>query len=680
MSAASKTNGALRRPLETVLDALQAAGCDPQQKGGQWLALCPAHDDTSPSLAISEGDDGRALLNCRSRQCSFKAIMAALRLKESDGFPSGLNGNGRVYESKPTEFESDEALRDHISQWAFLLPFKELADSAAKEGVGAFTFGSVLSGTLKPRSRRLIIVSTPGFEKEADEVAARCHTCKANDVLMWRLEGWQEGAFLRAVGFDQPWRTHDGVVWRYSPLVDALNARLSEFALTDLGNGERLVARHGASMRFCHPWSRWLVWDGKRWCIDQVARVRGFAKDTVRRIYNEAGHVVDDDKRKALVSWGLRSESNSQIASMIALASAEDGIPILPDCLDANGWLLNVQNGTVDLKAGKLRSHRREDLITAISPISYQPSLPIPTWLSTLDRVFSGNASLIRFWQRLCGLILTGEVSEQILPICYGTGANGKSTILGALLEILGPEYGIMAPPGLLTVKNGESHPTERAVLFGKRLVVDVESAEGARLNEHFVKQITGSDKISARRMREDFWQFNPSHKVILCTNHKPVIQETKHAIWRRIKLIPFDVAIPEEEQIKDLPQQLRSEYPGILAWCVQGCIDWQRNGLQVPEEVTRATEGYRNEQDVLGEFIDEECVKIDQARVKASALYARYRRWTEGSGEKTLTQRAFGMAMTERGFERLTNNGTFYRGLGLRESDSQDDGTTSPF
>lgn len=358
---------------------------------------------------------------------------------------------------------------------------------------------------------------------------------------------------------------------------------------------------------------------------------------------------------------------------MLNRAASEPGIPVTPEQLDADPWLLNVQNGTVNLRTGTLQPHDRRDLITAMAPVEYDPHGKCPLWRSTLEKILPGD-DLRGFFQRLCGVALTGDCSEQILPILYGVGANGKSTVLNVLLEILGNDYGISAPPGLLILKRGEPHPTERAILHGKRLVVDVESAEGARLHETLVKQLTGSDKITARRMHEDFWSFAPTHKLMLCTNHKPEIRETKAAIWRRVKLVPFTVTIPESEQIKDLPQRLRAEYPAILAWCVHGCIKWQKTGLQEPEEVTSATREYRAEQDTLGEFLTTECVANvalkDQLRSKAGVLYERYRKFTEGSGEPALSQKAFGSALMERGFERFTNNGTWYRGIGLRSDE----------
>ena len=434
--------------------------------------------------------------------------------------------------------------------------------------------------------------------------------------------------------------------------------------LTDLGNAKRLVAIHGRRLRFCHPWGKWLTWRGDRWKIDDTGISSRWARDTVLTMYAES--IQQNDKR--LRKWAVDSESRDRLSAMLTVARSEEDIPVLPDDLNADPWLLNVRNGTIDLRNGELREHRPEDLLTSMAPVDFNRDATCPVWERIQGRIFGESTGLIRFWKQLCGLSLTGDVKEQILPILYGTGANGKSTVVGTLLELLGQDYSIAAPPGLLIVRKGDTHPTERATLYGKRLVVDMESAEGARLNENFVKQLTGSDRISARRMREDFWDFAPTHKIMLITNHKPEIKETKNAIWRRIKLIPFTVTIPEEEQIKDLPQQLRMEYSGILRWCIEGCLSWQKDGLLVPEEVTAATDEYRGEQDTFADFISDECIIGPQIRVKASMLYERYRRFTERSGESSLTQKSFGMAMTERKFERYTDNGTYYRGIGLRE------------
>jgi len=452
--------------------------------------------------------------------------------------------------------------------------------------------------------------------------------------------------------------------------VQVLDGKPRSWALTDMGNAERLVYRHGLKLRFCHPWKKWLHWDGRRWAVDRTAEIDRLARETVRHILDEAIATSDKDEYKRIIAWAQTSEFAKPIAAMIHLAASEAGIPILPDGLNRDPWLLNVQNGTIDLRNGELREHRREDWNTSLAPVNFDSSAVCPVWEKTLNRILAGNQKLIRFWQQLCGIALTGDVSEQILPILYGSGANGKTTILKVLLDLLGPDYAIEAPPGLLVVKRGETHPTDRATLFQKRLVVDMESAEGARLNENLVKQLTGGDQISARRMREDFWTFDPTHKVMMGTNHRPEIQETKNAIWRRIKLVPFTVVIREEDQDKKLPQKLRREFPGILEWCIQGCLDWKENGLVVPDEVLVATDEYRKEQNVLLEFIASECVLSpgnDQITGKASELYRQYRDFTEPCGETPIPQKRFGQGLEELGAVRYSNNGTCYRGIGLR-------------
>lgn len=437
------------------------------------------------------------------------------------------------------------------------------------------------------------------------------------------------------------------------------------FRLTDMGNAERMVAAHRDEIRHVHPWKKWLRWDDRRWCIDRTGSVRRLAKATVRSILLEAAKSEDDERRAALAKWAVASENRARVDAMISLAA--DDVPALPEGLDGDPWLLNVGNGTIDLKTGLLREHRRDDFITQLCPVPYVADAECPLWDSTIMLVFAGRTDVIAYWQRLCGIALTGTVSEQILPVAFGSGSNGKSTILTAILEMMGTDYAMKAMPDLLMAKKQETHPTDRADLFGKRLVVCIETAEGARLNETMIKELTGSDRIRARRMREDPWEFSPSHKLILATNHKPRVRGTDHAIWRRLKLLPFTTTIPDHLAIKDMPQRLRAEFPGILAWCVRGCLDWQNRGLQEPRDVTLATEGYRQSEDVLGAFLADECVVNPSVRSKSSPLFERYKSWCERTGETALTQRRFGEALTERGLERYTNDGTWYRGVGLR-------------
>jgi putative DNA primase/helicase len=437
--------------------------------------------------------------------------------------------------------------------------------------------------------------------------------------------------------------------------------------LTDWGNAERFVRDHGRDLRYCHPWGKWLVWDGKRWTPDDAGEVERRTKATVRGIYAEAAEAEREQERKALAEHAKRSEATKRITDALRLARSEPGIPILPNQLDADPWLLNALDGTIDLRTGELREHRREDLITKLAPVEYDPSgtARAPTFSAFLERILPSEG-LRRFVQRATGYAAAGVVSEEVLVILHGTGANGKSTLVNAIMEALGG-YAMQVAPDLLLAKRG-SHPTELADLFGARLAAAVEVDQDRRLAESLVKQLTGRDRIKARRMREDFWEFEPTHTIFLATNHRPEVRGTDHAIWRRLKLVPFEVTIPEAEQDKRLAAKLRAELSGILAWIVRGCLEYQREGLGEPEEVRAATEGYRAEMDILAAFIEDRCVVRSRASAGATPLYNAYKDWCEESGETRLTQTKFGRRLKERGFRSEKSQRVTWYGIGLRD------------
>jgi putative DNA primase/helicase len=275
----------------------------------------------------------------------------------------------------------------------------------------------------------------------------------------------------------------------------------------------------------------------------------------------------------------------------------------------------------------------------------------------------NSNEEMIGFVQRFLGYCLTGQVSEQVLPIFWGAGANGKSTLIETIMAMLGMDYSAKAPQNLLLTKR-YSHPTELTVLQGKRFVVASETESGCRLAEAAVKEMVGGDTITARRMREDFWSFQPTHKIVVATNHKPVVRGTDHAIWRRLLLVPFLVTIPPAERDRSLPDQLKEELPGILSWCVQGCLKWQELGLEQPAAVQRATTDYRTEEDTLLGFIRECCVEAPTAQAKSSDLLARYRAWT---GDSSMNEQKLGKLLSDRGFSKKKSSGIIWRiGVGI--------------
>lgn len=445
---------------------------------------------------------------------------------------------------------------------------------------------------------------------------------------------------------------------------------LEPFNLTDSGNAERMVHHFGEDFRYVTPWKTFVVWDGRHWALDARARVQRFAKLTARLVMADqifgASREVSD--------WSQQSESAPRRDAMIRLAACEPDIPVLPSDLDTHPMLLCVSNGVVDLKTGDLQPHRRQHYITQLAPVAYDRHAKRDLWLKTIGDVFEQKEKLISFFKRYCGYCLTGLTTEQVLAILYGTGSNGKTTILNALMEVLGGAYALKAPADFLMVRRQPAHPTERADLYRKRLVVAIESGEGQRIDEVLIKELTGSDVIRARRMREDFWEFTPTHKLMLATNHRPTIRGTDHAIWRRIRLIPFNAKFEGAKKDARLPDKLREEYPGILAWCVEGALEWLRDGLGEPEEVTEATAAYKSDQDSLAPFLAERCSVIADARAKASDLYDEYKRWAETSREYCLSYRLFVPALVERGFEKYTSNGTWIRGVGIPQVSREDD------
>lgn len=452
-----------------------------------------------------------------------------------------------------------------------------------------------------------------------------------------------------------------------------LDAVLAGCNRTDYGNGERLVSRHRRDIRYCAAWESWLAWDGRRWTVDDDDEVRRRAKSTVRAILNEAGTITDDHRRKAHAAFAFASESSARITAMIHEAKSEAGVPVKHQDLDADPWLLNCLNGTLDLRTGKLQPHRRSDLITKLCPVEYRPDATCPLWNSTLRLFFAEDQELIHYWQRLCGYFLSGVVRDHILPVCYGVGSNGKSTMLETQMAVMGEDYAMKAPSGFLMSKHQESHPCDKADLFGKRLVVAIETEEGRRLDESLIKELTGGDTVRARRMRENFWQFRPTHKVALATNHRPTVRGTDNGIWRRLRLVPFAVKMEGDKADTNMGEKLRAEYPGILAWAVRGCLAWQKEGVVEPACVAEATADYRSEQDVFGSFMEERTIQEDCLKTRCNILYNAYREWVERSGERATTMKVFGQTMKDRGFETKTSNGKWYLRIGLKPSYEDD-------
>jgi putative DNA primase/helicase len=445
--------------------------------------------------------------------------------------------------------------------------------------------------------------------------------------------------------------------------------------LTDLGNAEYLIARYGHDIRFA-PGQGFLTWSGKRWIRDvESVQVEHLAQRSLRALYRAAYDEPDNDRRGRIAKHAAASESASRILAMVRLARSQPEVAIAGDAFDCDRFLLNVANGTLDLRTGELRPHRRQDLITKASPVAYEPDAQCQVFLEFLERIFDGNQSLIDFMRRAFGYALTGDVSERVIFFLYGRGRNGKTTLIRIIMYLLG-DYASQAAPGVLMAKKFDAHPAEIADLAGARFVAAIESDEGRWLAEANVKHMTGNDRMKARFMRENWFEFDPTHKIFLATNHKPIVRGTDPAIWDRIRLVPFTVRIPEEEEDHYLQDKLRTEASGILAWAVRGAQEWFRDGLGTPPEVRAATAAYREEMDVLGDFLAERCVVSPSEFTRMANLYTAYSNWSTQSGEHPLSKKAFGSRLDERGFRpRRGTGGTAIRiGLRLLEANNRDE------
>lgn len=447
---------------------------------------------------------------------------------------------------------------------------------------------------------------------------------------------------------------------------------------TELANAQRLVDLHGKDFRHVGEWGKIITYDGRCWEIDTKRRIELFAKDVPRGLWKELAAVTDRGTHEGIqgqLRFITASSSARGQRAMIDLARSDPGIAISFQQLDADPWLFNCQNGTVNLRTSELRPHNRDDYLTKCSPVGFFPDAPCPLWESVVHRAMGGNETLIAYLRRLAGYCLTGDVGEQILPVFHGCGANSKTTMLSTMQWVMGG-YAIQANPSLVMSNTHDPHPTERSDLFRVRLAVVSETEADRRISEADVKTLTGGEPIRARRMREDFWEFEPTAKIILTSNHRPTIKGTDLAIWRRLRLIPFDVTIPKAEQDESLPTKLRAEGEGILAWMVRGCLEWQQDGLGLPDEVQAATDSYRADEDQLGGFIANCCISEYHARVTASALHTAY---VEYTGDRGMTQAKLAKLLKERGYhnDRFTSGPNKGRvgwfGIGLLASESED-------
>jgi putative DNA primase/helicase len=455
--------------------------------------------------------------------------------------------------------------------------------------------------------------------------------------------------------------------------------------LTDVSNSELFAEQHQESFRYCHGRKQSLFWNERRWKQDTNGCVMVKAKQTARSLYALAAEEGDETRRKARARWAAETESAQRLRNMVSLAQSDPRLVINTDKLDADPLLLNVKNGTLDLRTGTLRPACREDFITKMAEVDYVPDAVATEFERLLNRLFEPFPAVRNYLQRILGYALTGLTTEQCFFIFYGSGANGKSTILRTILDLLG-DYATTTRPETFLAKHGDNIPNDVAALAGARFVSSLESEQGKKLAEGLMKGMTGGDRITARFLNKEFFSFDPQCKIFIGTNHKPTIKGTDLGMWRRVRCVPFEVVIPPAEQDKHLVSRLRREASGILNWLLQGCLEWQREGLGEPLEVLEATKAYRAEQDVIGAFLKEKCVLEAKARITKRQIYEWYTAWCAQSGERQkMTMREFGNALRERGVKDATvDHCKGWAGIRMREnedpiSDNDDEGDEIP-
>ena len=414
----------------------------------------------------------------------------------------------------------------------------------------------------------------------------------------------------------------------------------------------RFAELHAGNLRYVAPWGKWLSWDGMRWLFDNTLH----AFDRARFICREAASRANEPRVQMAVA------SAKTVAAVERLAEADRRLAATVDQWDADPWLLNTPAGIVDLRTGAMRPARIDDYATKITAIA--PGGECPTWHRFLSRVTADDQELMAFLRRVCGYALTGVIREHALFFLYGTGANGKSVFVSTLNSIFG-NYHTTAPIETFTASQSERHPTDLASLRGARLVTATETEEGRRWAESKIKYLTGGDKIAARFMRQDFFEFVPNFKLVITGNHMPGLRSVDEAIRRRLHLIPFLVTIPPAERDPQLLETLKAEWPGILGWMIEGCLEWQRSGLQPPQAVRNATEAYLQAEDSIATWIDECCQLDPQAWEPTAKLYASWAAWANQAGEPGGSKKNFVQNLDARGYRPYrTHAGRGFHGL----------------
>jgi putative DNA primase/helicase len=450
---------------------------------------------------------------------------------------------------------------------------------------------------------------------------------------------------------------------------EALRRKLLSLPDSDAGNAEAFELLHGSRFRFDRKKGLWLVWNDGYWQADERGEAERAALRVARLRRYVAASISDHKEAERRIRWALNSEGVRGIAAMLESARSIESLATITPDYDRNPFLLTVGNGTLDLRTGGLRSARPEDLITRATSVPYNPAADCLRWLQFLKEIFPGDTELVDYIQRAAGYSLTGDTTEQCFFVLFGSGANGKTSLLEILVRLLGTHAATTPFDTFLVRSNPGAPRNDLAALHGARFVKAAEAEHRARLDEALVKQVTGEDTVTARFLFREHFSFKPQFKIWLATNYKPDIRGTDYAIWRRVVPIPFTQEFRKDDPRTDshLREKLAAELEGILAWAVRGCLAWQKYGLGTASAIESATREYRQESDQVGRFIKGRCVREAGRQTGGKKFYDDYVHWCAQHGEKPLANNIFAQELKKRGIsKKQTRSGVFYEGIGL--------------
>lgn len=691
-------------PAAKIYDALGGK----MLKTDDYMCFCPAHPNTnSPALHVVQEDD-MLLLKCFTG-CTQSAVIAALR--ERNLFPDPkerplpttpkptLDALAAEYGLTPQDYwNAGCTVVPMDTDWGVCYPLVMVADGKPGKKVRAVTRGSDGKrfamhfqkngcGFFPPGDMRGdgTLVVTGGEEK-----------CIVLRKCGLRSVSYSGGEHINAdaakslgeqeitICFDNDTAGHKNAVLAlkhlptasiatiadpYNDLNDVLKAGGIEavravigsatrpvivpegFHLTAMGNADRLLAAHGANIKYVYEWDSWVNWASTHWQRDSGAQIALMAQQTAMSIRDEAAQAETEARAKALHKWAHSSQDTAKLRAMVEVAKSRQAAS--PSAFDAFPMLLNVSNGTIDLETISFQSHSRADLLSMRSSVVYDPKADCPRFRRFCSEVMGGNMDNVGFLQRAAGYSLTGLTGEQKLFICWGNGANGKSTFFNLLHHVLG-DYGKSAEATTFAAKEqsapGSARP-DLVALRGARFVTASEFSRGCKLDEAMIKSITGGEFVTVRDVFEKQSGYDPQYKIWFGLNHKPPIKGQDEGIWRRVCLIPWEQSFPINDQLEG---ELMAESSGILNWALDGLKAWQQVGLGYPSSIQKATDEYRQSCDTLAAFFESCCEVGSQQRHQATGIYNAYRAWASRSGQRQMSSQSFAAAMEERGFARV--------------------------